>query len=72
MFGCNKCGNDVGACTCPDIDQRLREASDSPHVMIKWCLTCDKHYARCRCAEPLFGVRHAGKTGPAVLFSPTK
>jgi len=64
---CNRCGVSVAICACPDMDQRLRECCDHEHVAFKWCLSCNRHYARCRCKEPLFGVRTGGKTMNAVF-----
>lgn len=67
MF-CDKCDKDLHECVCSDIDQRMKELTDEGGPLIaKWCLSCDKHYARCRCSEPLLGVRHNGKTMPAVF-----
>lgn len=66
MF-CAKCNNELGDCVCPDIDDRLR-ALDM--VILKWCLTCDKHYARCKCAEPIFGIRTDGRTMPTTMEFP--
>lgn len=61
---CGICGTDVGQCTCPDIDERLKSLT---LVLMKWCLECDKHYARCKCAEPVFGVRTDGKNMPTTF-----
>jgi len=67
MF-CVTCNTDVHDCTCPDIDDRLRELTGaSGPLLARWCLACDKHYARCRCTEPLFGVRTGGKTMNALF-----
>lgn len=55
MF-CSKCQNELGDCICPDMDERLSSLKDSPHLAFKWCKVCDKHYARCKCAEPQFYI----------------
>lgn len=60
---CNKCGP-VSQCTCPDIDQRLKDTAFAPRfkfLMFKWCRTCDKHYARCRCETPAFYIVSGGQ-----------
>ncbi len=58
----------MAQCGCADADARLRQASDSTYVAFKWCRTCDKHYARCRCVEPNFGIRTGGHVyGPEYL-----
>lgn len=64
---CNKCSNSIKDCVCLDINNRLRELSDGEYVIFKWCLNCDKHYDRCRCLEPLFGIRTGGKIKNAIL-----
>jgi len=72
MMHCGRCNNPLNECTCPDIDERMRELTGpGSHLLAKWCLNCDKHYARCRCAEPLFGVRTDGKTSPAIFKEAT-
>ena len=68
MMFCSKCNHDLNECVCADIDTRLRELSDKgSHMMFKWCLTCDKHYARCRCEEPIFGIRTDGRTSVTTM-----
>jgi hypothetical protein len=69
MF-CMRCNVDLAECSCPDIDQRLKDASDSAHQAVKWCMVCDKHYARCRCEEPVFGIRTAGKVMATTMVFP--
>lgn len=65
---CGRCGLGIGDCICADADTRMREASDSKHVIFKWCRTCDNHYARCKCEVPNFGVRTGGVVyGPEYL-----
>lgn len=70
MMTCGVCGQDVATCACADQDARLRQASDGDAVIFKWCRKCDKHYARCRCQEPDFGIRTGGQVyGPEYLDS---
>lgn len=60
MF-CSKCSRDLKNCVCPDIDERMRGLTDKGGPLAaKWCMICDKHYARCRCDEPLYGIRVDG------------
>lgn len=54
---CCKCNRDLSECVCPDLQERLRRATGSGHVAIKWCRACDKSYHQCRCAVPDFYVR---------------
>lgn len=58
---CGKCLNDLHDCACADVDERLRSATDLDGFAARWCMECDKHYARCRCAEPIWGIRVGGK-----------
>ena len=46
---CCKCNNDLRACTCPDIDERLEKLSQSPHLALPICPKCGRHAVRCRC-----------------------
>jgi hypothetical protein len=48
MF-CVICQNDVGDCTCPDIEERLASLATHPNIAIEFCPTCGAHHARCRC-----------------------
>ena len=68
MMGCSKCNKDLNECICPDIEERLKELTGKKGPLIaKWCLNCDKHYARCRCTEPLWGVREDGKVKATTM-----
>lgn len=46
---CQKCVCDVTYCTCPDIDDRLRELR--PIISMIWCVGCDKYWSRCTCKK---------------------
>ena len=70
MF-CGKCNKDLQECICFDIDTRLLELSNKGgSFLFKWCLNCNKHYARCRCKEPLFGIRTDGKVMSTTMEFP--
>ena len=53
---CVKCQKELGDCTCPDINERLASLAASPHFVYRACLRCGKHYARCKCIEPAWGL----------------
>ncbi len=53
---CCKCNNDLSQCTCPDIHERLKSATEGGHFAYKKCNVCGKHYKLCRCESPQFGV----------------
>lgn len=54
---CMKCNQHVSKCTCGDIKERLAAIANHPNIVVKWCLICDNHYARCRCVEPEFYLK---------------
>ncbi len=60
---CVKCSKDIGDCDCEGRDDQLRNLAMRPDGMVafKWCRTCDKHYARCKCEHPDFYVVLGGK-----------
>lgn len=53
---CMTCQKELTDCVCPDIDERLARISTSRHFVYRACLRCKKHYARCRCVEPTWGL----------------
>jgi hypothetical protein len=53
MF-CVKCHNDLENCTCPDIDERMKDLAGSPFITYRMCKVCGKHYARCKCESPIW------------------
>ena len=64
MMGCGTCGQDVVDCKCEDLNQRMRDASDSDYVIMRWCKKCDSYYLRCSCPEPEWVARTGGKLEP--------
>jgi len=54
---CVKCNNELRDCACPDIDERLAglRGPDS-NVVYRMCLVCGKHYSRCKCETPKWGL----------------
>lgn len=60
MF-CAKDQRDVAFCTCPDIDERLRNVSGPEGGVVSvWCKICDKHKDRCKCVTPVLALRQDG------------
>ena len=53
---CAKCQNDLSKCTCPDIDERLASLEKAPNFCFRKCLKGGKHYSRCKCKEPEWGI----------------
>jgi hypothetical protein len=70
MLRCEKCRTDIGGCRCPNADERLRQLARTPgtNVAMKWCLTCDKHYARCECEPPQFVIITGGQVVAGDTF----
>jgi hypothetical protein len=58
---CADCKQRMEECACPDRNVRLRSMSDSPHIISRWCLACDKHYSQCKCTTPVWGMRSGGQ-----------
>lgn len=67
---CGKCGTGFDKCTCPNADERLKSLAFDPKgfVAFKWCRTCDKHYARCKCETPAFYLVHRGEEMKQEIF----
>ena len=49
-----KCQNDLSECICPDIEERMASLKGSSYVVMRWCSVCDKHYALCKCENPVW------------------
>lgn len=54
MF-CAKCQSELSACTCPDIEQRLRSLQQpGSHVHIPDCPACKMPVAICKCGYSVY------------------
>ena len=40
-------------CICSDIDERIKNLSESPYWDINICKRCDKIWTRCNCPRPI-------------------
>lgn len=50
---CSRCENFIDKCTCPDLLERLRDATASVHHQgYRKCESCGLHIRACKCAEP--------------------
>jgi len=49
---CGECNNDLADCTCPDLQDRLKDAAKGGHFVYRKCAKCDLHYAKCKCPDP--------------------
>jgi len=65
MFCC-KCQKDLSECTCGDIDERLASLNNSKYVVYRKCLICGKHYARCKCENPEWGMSGENEEVPII------
>jgi len=54
MF-CAICKNDLIQCTCDDLQERL--AGIRNVVASRWCISCNNHYAECKCNNPNWKLR---------------
>lgn len=59
MFCC-KCQRDISLCICPDLEERLDHAVAEGRFVYKYCKKCGKHYERCKCTDPDWGVKNKG------------
>ncbi|KKN08801.1 hypothetical protein LCGC14_1053030 [marine sediment metagenome] len=55
---CGICNVHVSKCTCPDINERLKGATQGGHFAYKKCTICDKHYSLCKCENPEWGIEY--------------
>ena len=53
---CSKCQKDIDECQCEDIDNRIESLKDS--ILYRKCKICEKHYARCKCENPIWTTNH--------------
>lgn len=62
-LSCDACNRNIADCICPDIDERLRVAATDleSNFIAKWCVGCNKYWARCRCAAPQFRIFSGGQ-----------
>jgi len=60
MFCC-KCQKHLSISTCPDLEERLDRAVASGAFVYKFCQICGKHYERCKCEKPKWGIKHQPK-----------
>ncbi len=52
---CMKCNHELSDCTCSDINERLASIGGAGGTLVyRACKVCKKHYAQCRCKEPLW------------------
>ena len=52
---CAKCKNNFPAeCICPDLEEKLKKFDEIPNFVYKKCSVCSKHYALCKCKDPIF------------------
>jgi hypothetical protein len=59
---CAKCDTELEKCKCPDLAEKMRKLSgEGGPLSCKWCETCDNHYARCFCVDPVWRLRTDGK-----------
>ena len=54
---CMKCNKHLSECTCPDLEERLKNAASSGALVYKYCKKCGHHYEKCGCDEPEWALR---------------
>lgn len=53
---CIRCNKHLSQCECPDINERLKGATESGHFAYKKCSICGKHYELCKCENPQWAI----------------
>ncbi|KKN67476.1 hypothetical protein LCGC14_0460730 [marine sediment metagenome] len=56
---CLVCNKTLHFCKCEDLEKRLDPAVDAGRFAYRYCKKCKKHYERCRCAHPAWGIKGA-------------
>lgn len=51
MF-CTKCQHELFACTCPDLEDRLKAIGASGQMVLTYCSGCGTYAAKCKCPHP--------------------
>ncbi len=49
----------LSKCKCEDLEERLDRTVDLGYFAYKYCKICKKHYERCRCKKPDWGIKGA-------------
>lgn len=49
---CMKCNKDLGACICPDLQERLASLGQHPNLAMTYCSGCGEYHSRCKCSDP--------------------
>lgn len=60
MF-CMKCQKDLSQCTCADLEERLNDAVAEGGFVYRYCKLCGKHYEKCKCKKPIWGIKDKEK-----------
>ena len=53
-----RCDKHLSQCICPDINERLRGATEGGRFVYKKCAICGKHYELCNCENPQWTIEH--------------
>ena len=56
---CMVCNKALHYCKCEDLEERLDSAVADGRFAYRHCKVCQKHYERCRCKKPDWGVKGA-------------
>ena len=54
---CCKCQKELSECTCADLQERLSSVAAGGLFVYRYCRKCGKHYAKCRCPEPIWAIK---------------
>jgi len=51
---CEACKNELVECVCSDKDERIKSIMATGNFFFRMCTICGKHYARCKCENPIW------------------
>lgn len=55
---CCICQKHLSECTCTNLEDRLDSAVAAGFFVYKYCKKCGKHYERCKCKDPEWGLKN--------------
>lgn len=60
---CTICATPIALCKCDDIEERLKSAAEAmgSKFVYRYCKKCNRHYDKCFCKAPEWGIRGAEK-----------
>jgi hypothetical protein len=70
-MNCGICGESIGDCRCPDMDERMKRLRNHDRYIYKMCAICGRHHERCKCEKPEWISSHKDVPLEKLISSPT-